>query len=77
MASEIMAILALATSLQDMRNRLGKMVVALDKKGNPVIADDLGIGGALTVLMKDALMPNLMQNSCDNFGPLRQHVLMT
>ncbi|CBY36017.1 unnamed protein product [Oikopleura dioica] len=60
-ASEIMAILALATSLKDMRERLGKMVVALDKKGNPVIADDLGIGGALTVLMKDALMPNLMQ----------------
>ncbi|CAG5078277.1 Oidioi.mRNA.OKI2018_I69.PAR.g8949.t1.cds [Oikopleura dioica] len=60
-ASEIMAILALATSLKDMRERLGKMVVALDKKGKPVIADDLGIGGALTVLMKDALMPNLMQ----------------
>ena len=56
-----MAILALATSLKDMRERLGKMVVALDKKGKPVIADDLGIGGALTVLMKDALMPNLMQ----------------
>ena len=60
-ASEIMAILALATDLGDMRSRLGKMVVAMDKKGEPVTADDLGTGGALTVLMKDAIMPNLMQ----------------
>merc|ERR1712130_64760 len=60
-ASEIMAILALANDLGDMRNRLGKMVVAMDKKGEPVTADDLGTGGALTVLMKDAIMPNLMQ----------------
>ncbi len=60
-ASEIMAVLALATSLSDMRDRLGRMVVALSKQGDPVTADDLGIGGALTVLMKDALMPTLMQ----------------
>lgn len=60
-ASEIMAILALTTSLGDMRERLSKIVVASDKSGNPVTADDLGASGALTVLMKDAIRPNLMQ----------------
>ncbi len=60
-ASEIMAILALTTDLRDMRARLGRMVVASNKQGEPVTADDLGCGGALAVLMKDALMPNLMQ----------------
>ncbi|NXX85337.1 C1TM protein, partial [Urocolius indicus] len=60
-ASEIMAILALTTSLQDMKKRLGKMVVANDKKGEPVTAEDLGVTGALTVLMKDAIKPTLMQ----------------
>ena len=60
-ASEIMAVLALTTDLVDMRRRLGEMVVALDKKGNAVTADDLGAGGALTVLMKDAIKPTLMQ----------------
>ena len=60
-ASEIMAVLALTTSLQDMRERLGNMVVAHSKKGDPITADDLGVGGALTVLMKDALWPTLMQ----------------
>lgn len=60
-ASEIMAILALTTSLQDMRERLGRMVVASSKSGVPVTADDLGVSGALTVLMKDAIRPNLMQ----------------
>jgi methylenetetrahydrofolate dehydrogenase (NADP+)/methenyltetrahydrofolate cyclohydrolase/formyltetrahydrofolate synthetase len=60
-ASEIMAILALTTDLNDMRERLGKMVVALDKKGQAVTAEDLGCAGALTVLMKDAIKPNLMQ----------------
>jgi len=60
-ASEIMAILALTTSLADMRERLGRMVIGCDRKGAPVTADDLGAGGALTVLMKDAIMPNLMQ----------------
>jgi formyltetrahydrofolate synthetase len=60
-ASEVMAVLALSTSLADMRDRLRRMVVALDKKGRPVTADDLGAAGALAVLMKDALMPNLMQ----------------
>jgi methylenetetrahydrofolate dehydrogenase (NADP+)/methenyltetrahydrofolate cyclohydrolase/formyltetrahydrofolate synthetase len=60
-ASEIMAILALTTSLEDMRDRLGRMVVALDRDGNAVTAEDLGVAGAMTVLMKDAIKPNLMQ----------------
>ena len=60
-ASEIMAVLALTTGLVDMRRRLGEMVVALDKKGKAVTADDLGARGALTVLMKDAIKPTMMQ----------------
>jgi methylenetetrahydrofolate dehydrogenase (NADP+)/methenyltetrahydrofolate cyclohydrolase/formyltetrahydrofolate synthetase len=60
-ASEIMAVLALTTSLKDMRERLGKMVVALSRSGDPVTAEDIGIAGALTVLMRDAIKPNLMQ----------------
>jgi len=60
-ASEIMAILALATDLKDMRNRLGRMVIGSNRAGEPVTADDLGASGALTVLMKDTIMPNLMQ----------------
>ena len=60
-ASEIMAILALTTSLQDMRERLGRMVVGLDRQGNPVTAEDIGAAGALAVLMKEAIKPNLMQ----------------
>jgi formyltetrahydrofolate synthetase len=60
-ASEIMAILALATSLGDMRERLGRMVIGSNRAGEPITADDLGTGGALTVLMKDTIMPNLMQ----------------
>ncbi|MBE7552375.1 MAG: formate--tetrahydrofolate ligase [Anaerolineales bacterium] len=60
-ASEIMAILALTTSLKDMRERFGRMIVALDRSGKPVTAEDLGVAGAVTVLMKDAIMPNLMQ----------------
>jgi formyltetrahydrofolate synthetase len=60
-ASEIMAILALTTGLADMRERLGRMVVGMSKAGEPVTAEDLGAAGALAVLMKDALMPNLMQ----------------
>ena len=60
-ASEVMAILALTTGLQDLRERLGKIVIGTDKKRNPVTAEDLGVAGAMTVLMKEALMPNLMQ----------------
>ena len=60
-ASEIMAILALATDLADMRDRLGRMVIGSNKAGEPISADDIGCSGALTVLMKDTIMPNLMQ----------------
>ncbi len=60
-ASEIMAILALTTGLADMRDRLGAMVVATNRQGAAVTAEDLGVAGALTVLMKDAIKPNLMQ----------------
>lgn len=60
-ASEIMAVLALSTNLADMRDRLGRMVVASSHAGDPVTADDIGIGGALTALMRDAIKPNLMQ----------------
>jgi formyltetrahydrofolate synthetase len=60
-ASEIMAVLALTTSLADMRDRFGKMVVATNKRGEAVTVEDLGAAGAVTVLMKDAIKPNLMQ----------------
>ncbi|KAK0555446.1 tetrahydrofolate synthase [Tilletia horrida] len=60
-ASECMAVLALARDLKDMRDRLGRMVVGSSRAGEPVTADDLGMGGALAVLMKDAIKPNLMQ----------------
>ncbi|KAM9316739.1 uncharacterized protein PAF06_007809 [Gastrophryne carolinensis] len=60
-ASEIMAILALTDSLHDMKERFGRIIVASDKRGQPVTAEDLGITGALTVLMKDAIKPTLMQ----------------
>lgn len=60
-ASECMAILALSTSLADMRERLGRMVIASSRSGDPVTCDDIGAGGALTALMKDAIKPNLMQ----------------
>lgn len=60
-ASEIMAILALTTSIPDMRERLGRIVIGMNKSGEPVTCDDLGVGGALLVLLKDAIMPNLMQ----------------
>lgn len=61
-ASEIMIILALSKNLKDMRERFGRIVVAMDTSGEPITADDLGCGGALTVLMKDAIMPTLMQS---------------
>jgi len=60
-ASEIMAILAMTTSLEDMRERFGRMIFATSKSGEALTADDLGVAGAITVLMKDAIMPNLMQ----------------
>ena len=60
-ASEVMASLALATDLQDLRRRLGRIVVASTYDGKPVTADDLQAGGAMTVIMKDSLKPNLVQ----------------
>jgi formyltetrahydrofolate synthetase len=60
-ASEIMAVLALTHSLDDMRERLGAMAVAQSTTGVPITCDDLGVSGALAVLMKDAIMPTLMQ----------------
>jgi len=60
-ASEVMAILALATSLKDLRERIGRIVIGTDWKGNPITAEDLQVAGAMTVLLKDALMPNLLQ----------------
>ena len=60
-ASEIMAVLALATSLKDMRERFGRMVVGLNRQGEPVTVEQLGVAGAVTVLMKEALKPTVMQ----------------
>ena len=60
-SSEIMAILAVASDLKDMRERIGKIVVAYDKKGRPVTTSDLDVAGAMTAWMVDALNPNLMQ----------------
>jgi formyltetrahydrofolate synthetase len=61
-ASEIMAILALTTDLPDMRERFGKIVIGTSRSGEAVTAEDLGVAGAMTVLMKDAIKPTLMQS---------------
>jgi formate--tetrahydrofolate ligase len=60
-ASEIMAILALADDLHDLRARLGRIVVASTHDGSPVTAEDLRVAGAMTVIMRDAVKPNLVQ----------------
>ncbi|MGH2538983.1 MAG: formate--tetrahydrofolate ligase [Actinomycetota bacterium] len=60
-ASEIMAVFALASDVQDLRRRLGSIVVASASGGKPVTAEDLQAAGALTVIMKDAIKPNLVQ----------------
>jgi formate--tetrahydrofolate ligase len=60
-ASEIMAALALTTSLQDLRQRIGRMVVAYTRDKHPITAEDLQAAGAATVLLRDAIKPNLMQ----------------
>jgi methylenetetrahydrofolate dehydrogenase (NADP+) / methenyltetrahydrofolate cyclohydrolase / formyltetrahydrofolate synthetase len=60
-ASEIMAILALTTDLADMRERMGRIVIGTNKSGQAVTAEDLGVAGAMTVLMRDAIKPTLMQ----------------
>jgi formate--tetrahydrofolate ligase len=60
-ASEAMAVLALSTSLHDMRARLGRIVVGYTKAGEPVTAEELKAGGAMTVIMREAIRPNLLQ----------------
>jgi len=60
-ASEIMAILALASDLEDLRRRVGRIIVAQRKDGSFVTAEDLRVAGAMTVLLKDALLPNIVQ----------------
>jgi formyltetrahydrofolate synthetase len=60
-ASELMAILALTTSLKDLRERIGRMIVAYDNNRKPITAEDLKAAGAATVLLRDAIKPNLMQ----------------
>jgi formyltetrahydrofolate synthetase len=60
-SSEVMAILAVATDLKDMRERMGRIVVAYDKSGRPVTTEDLNVAGAMTAWMVEALNPNLMQ----------------
>ncbi|MBA2443433.1 MAG: formate--tetrahydrofolate ligase [Rubrobacter sp.] len=60
-ASEVMAVLALATSLSDLRERLGRVVVARDVDGYPVTAEDIKAAGAMAVILREALKPNLMQ----------------
>ena len=59
--SEVMAVLALATDLHDLRARLGRMILATSMAGTPVTAQDLGVAGAMTVLLRDAIKPNLLQ----------------
>jgi formate--tetrahydrofolate ligase len=65
-ASEVMAIFCLATSLKDLKNRLGNIVVAYTRDQKPVRAKDLKVHGAMTVLLKDALKPNLVQTLENN-----------
>ena len=60
-ASELMAILALADDLQDLRKRIGRVVLAYNKQGLPLTADDFNVAGAMTVTMKDSIEPTLMQ----------------
>jgi formate--tetrahydrofolate ligase len=64
-ASEIMAILALTDSFKDLRARLGCIVLAMDKKGKPVTAEDIKVAGSMAVLLRDAIKPNLVQ-TCEN-----------
>jgi formate--tetrahydrofolate ligase len=61
-ASELMAILALAEDIHDLRKRIGRVIVARTRSGEPVTAEDLKVAGAMTVLMKDTIKPNLMQD---------------
>ena len=60
-ASEIMAILCLSENLMDLKERMGKILIAYDLQGNPVYCKDLCVNGAMALLMKDAIKPNLVQ----------------
>lgn len=60
-ASEVMAVLCLATSLEDLKDRLGNMLVAYNSRKEPVYVKDLGISGALAMVLKDAIKPNMVQ----------------
>jgi formate--tetrahydrofolate ligase len=76
--SEIMAILCLATDLQDLERRLASIIVGLTRDRKPVRAGDLKASGAMTLLLKDAILPNLVQTSGGRSGagarrPLREH----
>lgn len=70
-ASELMAILALADDLGDLRDRVGEVVVGTTRDGRPVTAEDLKVAGSMTVLLKDAIKPNLLQNL--EGGPVMLH----
>jgi len=70
-ASELMAILALAEDLHDLRHRIGRIVVGNTRDGRPVTTEDLKVAGAMTVLMKDAIKPTLLQNL--EGGPVLVH----
>ena len=65
-ASEVMAILCLAQNLQDLERRLGNIVIGFTREKTPITANDLNAHGAMTVLLKDALMPNLVQTLENN-----------
>ena len=60
-ATETMAVLCLASSLADLRERLGNMIVAYTRSGRPVLCRELGVNGAMCALLKDAINPNLVQ----------------
>lgn len=60
-ASEIMAILCLSNDIFDLKDRLGKMIIGTNRKGQPVFVKDLGVEGAMTAILKDAIKPNLVQ----------------
>ncbi|UCG03957.1 MAG: formate--tetrahydrofolate ligase [Candidatus Heimdallarchaeota archaeon] len=60
-ASEIMAILALTSNLSDLRSRLGRIIVAMSKSGRPITAEDLKAAGAMTLILREAIKPNLVQ----------------
>ncbi|MDD2444472.1 MAG: formate--tetrahydrofolate ligase, partial [Desulfotomaculaceae bacterium] len=70
-SSELMSILAVATDLKDLRERVGKIIVAYDKKGNPVTTSDLEVAGAMTAFMRNAINPTLM--STVEYQPVLVH----